>query len=408
MRFPRFSILRAETFVSGVLGALVVLAGFCSICLLSPPCQALDSAAWHKNTKEGGRAYENGNFGEAERLFKAAIEDLKGAPQNDIRLAESYNNLAVLYVNRNQLAKAEPLFEKALKIKEAALGGSDKDVIALTSKLCVFYFNNGKRAQAQPLIDKMVNYGERETRQLIEINSAFSKLANYYSNHKQKLENAEIAIKQAESETMSEAKSQAQETAVMLDSVGDAIKSQGDLVRQAERLYKSSLALRERSLPPQHAALSASLENLGRVYQAQGRTAMAEPLLRKAYEISLTTLGMERRETQKRMEALAQLFTQQGRLSEARSLYTAALENKEKFKPSADFLAGYAALLVKEGRYSESLTYYARAVKMQEALNGPQHASLAALLDAYAYALAKANKQSEANKISLRAKAIRS
>ncbi|GAI38560.1 unnamed protein product, partial [marine sediment metagenome] len=33
--------------------------------------------------------------------------------------------------------------------------------------------------------------------------------------------------------------------------------------------------------------------------------------------------------------------------------------------------------LVKQGRYSEALPYYARALKIQEGANGPQHASLA-------------------------------
>ncbi|MBL8082442.1 MAG: tetratricopeptide repeat-containing protein [Candidatus Obscuribacter sp.] len=376
--------------------------------------RALDGAAWARLTREGSKAYESGNFGEAERLFKQALEELKGCQANDIRLAESYNNLAVLYVNRNQLPKAEPLFEKTLKIKEASLGAHDKDVVSLTAKLALFYLGNGKKDKAQPLIDKMTNYGEREARQLYEISSAFKKLSNYYSSH-HKLENAEISVKQAEGETLAQAKTQAQETAVLLDSVGDAIKGSAEGLKQAERLFKSSLSLREKTLPPEHAALSASLENLGKVYQSQGRLALSEPLLRRSYEISLSTLGMERRETQKRLENLAQLLTQENRLSEARSLYLKVLnpepgakpDSKSAFRPSADFLSGFAALLVKEGRYGEALPYYARALKMQESLNGPQHASLAALLESYAYALNKANRQAEANKLSLRARSIR-
>jgi hypothetical protein len=69
--------------------------------------------------------------------------------------------------------------------------------------------------------------------------------------------------------------------------------------------------------------------------------------------------------------------------------------------------ANMAALLVKQGRFSEAVPYYSRALKIQESLNGPQSASLAALLDSYAYALSKSNHGAEAKKLIARAKSIR-
>ncbi|MDQ5964080.1 MAG: Tetratricopeptide repeat protein [Cyanobacteriota bacterium erpe_2018_sw_39hr_WHONDRS-SW48-000098_B_bin.30] len=381
---------------------------------LCPPGFALDGAQWLELNKAGQQEFKAGQFGEAERKYKAALDQLKGASESDIRFAESYSNLGTLYASRNQSAKAEPYFEKALKIKEVALGAQDREVVLAMSQLAQFYLSVGKKDKAQVYVDKLVEYGEREARQLIEISSAFKKLSNYYAGHR-KLESAEIHVKQAENETLPEVKSQALETAVMLDSIGVAIKGDGDRgLRLAEKLFKSGLSLRQRSLRPDHAALSSSLENLGRVYLAQGRAGMAEPLLRRSFEISYGTLGMERRETQLRLEGLAQVLTAEGKLAEARSLYLKALnpdvdekKGKGKFNPSADFLAGFAGLLVKEGRYSEAVPYYSRALKLQEAINGPQHASLANLLDSYAYALSKANRGEEAKRLTSRAKSIR-
>lgn len=399
---------------TSILAFSLALSGCISIVYTggSVPALALDSAKWQELTKAGATAYTNGNFGEAERNFKAALEELKGCSASDIRLAESYNNLAVLYVNRNQGAKAEPLFEKCLKIKETALGSQDEEVVSAASKLACYYLSNGKKDKAEPLVERLTDYGEKEARQLIEVSNSFKKLENYYGQHR-KLESAEISVKQAEKETLAAMKTQAIETAVMLDSVGTAISGNGErALKQSERLFKSALSLRQRSLAPNHAAMSTSLENLGKVYQSQGRLALAEPLLRQSLETSLKTLGMERRETQVRVETFAAILVQEGKLSEARALYQRALNpdesagKKNTFNPSGDFLAGYAGLLVKEGRVQEALPYYARALKVQEASRGPQHASIATLLDSYAYALNKANRKAEASKLIARARSI--
>ncbi|CAN5199805.1 hypothetical protein BH11CYA1_BH11CYA1_39430 [soil metagenome] len=369
----------------------------------SPP--SFNGVKWAKATKAGSNAFINSDFGAAERNFKEALEEVKLAPANDIRIAESFNNLGVLYVSRGLPAKAEPYFEKAAKIREAALGSSDKDVIAGQSKLAQFYLSVGKRDKALVIINKIADYGDYESKQLNEISAAFKKLSLYYHNHR-KLEDSEIAVKQAEEKTLSEMKAQAVETAVMLDAVGNSVKDNNKL---AERLFKAALTLRERTLSGEHAALASSLENLGKLYMSDGRTAQAEPLLRRAYEISLNTLGPDRQETQKRLDNLAQVCTLLNKNSEAENLYRKILDSQEKGakKNSPELLANFASLLVKQGRAGEALPYYARALKIQESLNGPQHASLATLLDSYAYALNKCNRTAEAQKCQARAKFIR-
>ncbi len=371
---------------------------------------AFDGAKWAKLTKTGSNAFINSDFAGAERNFKAALEEVKLAPANDLRIAESFNNLGVLYVARAQPAKAESYFEKAAKVREAALGSGDKDVIAGQSKLAQFYLTNGKRDKAMLLISKIADYGDTETRHLNDVAASFKKLSTYYQTHR-KLEESEIGVKQAEEKTLSEMKAQAVETAVMLDAVGNAVKDIGGekTAALAERLFKSALALRQKTLSSEHAALASSLENLGRLYLSQGRTAQAEPLLKRAYEISLATLGEGRRETQMRLDYYAQVCLAMNRTGEAEALYRKVLDSQEKGakKNSPDLLANFAALLVKQGKCAEAVRYYARALKIQESLNGPQHASLAALLDSYAYALNKCNRGAEAQKCLARAKSIR-
>jgi tetratricopeptide (TPR) repeat protein len=108
----------------------------------------------------------------------------------------------------------------------------------------------------------------------------------------------------------------------------------------------------------------------------------------------------------KRKHANARKALDAWQIEVAHSHWQTSHDIKQRY-PSADFLAGFAGLLVKEGRYSEAVPYYSRALKLQEAINGPQHASLANLLDSYAYALSKANRGEEAKRLTSRAKSIR-
>jgi len=125
--------------------------------------------------------------------------------------------------------------------------------------------------------------------------------------------------------------------------------------------------------------------------------------------MSLKTLGLERRETQIKLDGLAQALIAQGHLARAEAQYRKLFAQDPKtFKPGPDILAQFAALLVRQGKYQEATNYYARALKMQEAAYGPNHASLVNLLEAFSLALNKANRPQEAQKMAARAKAIKS
>lgn len=378
--------------------------------LAQEPDKTFDSQAWQKAQKTGQRAVETSDYGLAERSFNQALEETKKLPSNDRRIAESMTGLANLYGIRGQTAKAEPLYEKALKIKQANSGPLDKDLLRSKAKLIQFYLGQNKKDKALRLADEISSSSEVEVRQFIDVAHSFSRLQGFYHANR-KLEESEIQVKQAQDTTIAFLKDAAQEDAVLFDNLAGSIKdlTQPQAIKLAERLYKSALALRERSLPPEHAALSASMENLGRLYLKENHLAQAELLLSKSYEMSLKTLGLERRETQLKLDGLAQALIAQGHLARAEAQYRKLFAQDPKtFKPSADLLAQFGALLVRLGKHQEATTYYARALKMQEAAYGPNHASLVNLLEAYSLALTKANRGQEAQKMAARARAIKS
>lgn len=368
-----------------------------------------DEASWNKYTMEGAKAYESGNFGVAQRNFEQSVAEAKKFGPNDARLATSLTNLGVLYAFRNQSAKAAPLFEQAVRIKQKALGPDNYDTVSSVAKLCQFHLKNNP-AKADPICNRVVSYVDGKLREKRDIALSFETLGKFYSRHKE-LEEAEIFVKQAENQTNKATTSSSLELAVLVDNLASSCKDVKKF-QPAEQLYKRALALRHGVLPKDHMAIASSLENLGKLYCDEGRFHMAEPLFRRAMEISKTTLGAQRPETFLKIDGLGQCLIGLGKLSDARALYQEALETfgnaygkGSKYVMDCEVQLGH--ICIKQGSAGQAATYYGDAVKISEKINGPKHASLSALLDCYGGALAKANRQNEAKRMFARAREIR-
>ena len=76
-------------------------------------------------------------------------------------VALSLNNLAALYHDEGQYAKAEPLFQRSLKILEKALGPDHPDVAVCLNNLATLYYTQGQYAKAEPLYQRCTeNWGK--------------------------------------------------------------------------------------------------------------------------------------------------------------------------------------------------------------------------------------------------------
>ena len=65
-----------------------------------------------------------GRYEEAEGLFVEALKEVEQFGETDTRLAIVLNNLANLYHNQKKYGQAEPLYRRALAIREELLGPS--------------------------------------------------------------------------------------------------------------------------------------------------------------------------------------------------------------------------------------------------------------------------------------------
>ncbi len=96
-----------------------------------------------------------GQFARAEPLYQQGLEirESKLGPDH-LSVANSLNNLASLYVDMGQYAKAEPLYRRSLKITETQLGADHPALAETLNNLANLYKDMGQYAQAEPLYQR--------------------------------------------------------------------------------------------------------------------------------------------------------------------------------------------------------------------------------------------------------------
>ena len=138
-------------------------------------------------------------------------------------------------------------------------------------------------------------------------------------------------------------------------------RQQGDDA-QAERLYRRALAIREREQGPSHLDVAIVLNNLAVLKATEGDYDAAQPMLERALSIREAGLGEDHVLTAQSLSNMALLHAARGDAAAAEPLYQRSLSILEKAEPEAEarsadlgrVLENYAALLYETGRDSEA------------------------------------------------------
>ncbi len=109
---------------------------------------------WETYNSAGTKLHEQGRYVEAEKQFLAALQEVEKLGQQDSRVATILNNLANLYHNQNKYSQAEPLYQRALAIREEILGSQHPIVAQSLNNLAALYRDQGKYAEAEPLFQR--------------------------------------------------------------------------------------------------------------------------------------------------------------------------------------------------------------------------------------------------------------
>ncbi len=188
-------------------------------------------------------------YGRAEPLYERALAIREAAlGKNHPDVADALNNLASLYLDQGLYGRAEPLYQRALAIREAALGKNHPDVASSLNNLAILYMEQGLYGRAEPLYQRALAIRE----------AALGK------NHP--------------------------DVADSLNNLAILYVDQG-LYGRAEPLHERALAIREAALGKHHPDVADSLDNLASLYVDQGLYGRAEPLYERALAIREAALG---------------------------------------------------------------------------------------------------------------------
>ena len=228
------------------------------------------------------------DYAKAEPLFARALEireKVLGPDHPDT--ARSLNNLAAVYYYTKEYAKAEPLFVRALDIKEKVLGPDHPDTTASIGYLATLYHDTGAYAKAEPLLVRALAITEKAKG----------------PDHP--------------------------DTASSLNSLG-LVYYYTEEYAKVEPLLVRALEIREKVLGPNHLDTAILLINLAKLYQVTLAYAKAEPFFVRALEIREKVLGPSHPNTASSLNNLAELYFSTADYAKAEPLYVRALEIHEK------------------------------------------------------------------------------
>ncbi len=112
----------------------------------------VDDRGWKKYSEAGEKAYQQGQYGEAEKQFlAAALEAIGFGPANQ-QLAATLNKLATLYYEQKNYSEAEPLYLRAFKIwDKLKISPEDPNYSRSLHNLVALYHAQSRQAEIERL-----------------------------------------------------------------------------------------------------------------------------------------------------------------------------------------------------------------------------------------------------------------
>lgn len=326
----------------------------------------------------GSYCHQRAYYSEAENYLTTALQLYKQAIEPDQpAIAQTLNNLALLYYKQGKYQEAEERYQRALEIREQ-LYGLDHYIVAETlNNLALLYKDWGKYRQAEALYQRVLIIDEHTLGpHHPDTAVSLSNLALVY-DEMGKHAQAELLYQRAFSIEERTLDADHPDMALSLNMQAMQYEEQGDY-QKAEALYQHALAIQEQYLGTEHPDAAQTLINLADLYRVQEKYQDAEALYQRALTICKQKLGREHSETARVLNNLAYLFRHQERYAEAEVLYQRALTVYEQtlgpeHPDTANVLNNLGKLyhLMEKNELAESLLR--RGLDIRESVLGPEH-----------------------------------
>jgi CHAT domain-containing protein len=385
MTTPKISQNWAKLFPI-VLSLGAIIGGVLSTATLAQTNPAPETPATTENNPELAEAarlnqqaielYNQRKYTEAEPLYQRALairERILGTEHSAV--ATILNNLGALYRDQGKYAQAEPLFERALAIREQVLGAEDPRVANSLSNLATLYRDRGKYSQAELFFQRALAIREQVLgSEHPDVANILHNLATLYSD-RGKYTQAEPIFQRSLAIYEKAFGSEHPTVASTLSNLASLYHEQGKY-SQAKLMLQRALGIKEKALGAGHPDVASTLNSLGLLYQDEDNYTEAERLFKRALMIKV--LGVPNPDVATTMNNLASLYREQGKYAEAESMLQRALAIKEKALGAehpyvANNLTSLALLYQDQGKYPQAESLWQRARTIYEQVLGGEH-----------------------------------
>ncbi|MEM9460805.1 MAG: serine/threonine-protein kinase [Myxococcota bacterium] len=283
--------------------------------------------------------------------------------------ARVLDKVGVVLLQQGKGSEALDHFQRALAIKEQALGPEHGSMVVTLSHIGIALHRQGKRAEAR------AHYQRALARQ----------------EHALGPDHPDVAV--------------------TLGHIANVLREQGEQSK-ALTVYRRVLAIKQNALGPEHSSVAATLGNIGLTLHRQGELSEARSYYQRGLRIFERTLGPEHSAVATVLLNLGSVRHSEGHHAEALVDYQRALAIQERAFGSehaavAVVLGNIGLVLHDQGRLGEALAYQQRALAIEERALGADHPDVAATLGNIGLVLRAQGQGPQAKAHLLRAMAIK-
>lgn len=323
-----------------------------------------------------GRVYQRlGANDKAQGLLEEAVAIGRRGPQDEA-LAQSLNDMGVLWREKGDFSAAAQMLEQALGMRRRLLGREHKDVAVTLVELGRVYSDRGNNERAEPLFREALQIrrkvlGEEHQETATSLNDLASLLWE-----KGDLPGAAALFRQALAIDRKVFGEDHPSVASIINNLALITEDLGDHTA-AESLFRRVLEIRRKVLDQRHPDIAITLNNLSHTLREQGRYDEAASVLQEALGIARPALGDEHPLTATYMVNLARIQLLQGQATTAEPLLRHALGIRLRALREDDWRTASAksllgAILTALGRYGEAEPLLLDAQRVLKDIPGPQ------------------------------------
>jgi tetratricopeptide (TPR) repeat protein len=317
----------------------------------------------------GRRALESGEYREAERSFRAALQKLEADRAASPRLlAETLGDLASDLIPLEYYPEAEEVLKRAIRVLKGAAAVDQRSMPILLGNLGTVYQLTQRTQLAERTFTEALRGAEKHLG-----------ADDHY-------------------------------TAVLINNLG-ALHSQMGKYNLAEKDIRKSLALAEKRLGNDSIELHPILVNLAATYEKRSKWGLAESTLFRSLALIEASYG-DHPVKSIVLEHLATVHLNQKKFRLAEGELRRALDIERKTDRAeggriASISSRLAQVLTAEGSYVEAKTLFTEALDLQQRSSVSRGPEMASTLEQYALLLHRMRSDGLAEQIESRAKQIR-